>query len=54
MPTGSNLLPSMQQPSHCVSWGQTRPVIAGRILSSRILAAPRVVALGNEVDERGC
>ena len=31
--------PRMQPPSHCVSCGQTRPVIAGRALSSRILAA---------------
>ena len=39
MPSGSNLLPRMQHPSHWVSCGQTRPVIAGRTLSSRILAA---------------
>ena len=40
--TGSNLLASTHLTSHWVSWGQTRPQIAGRTLSSFIFrAAPR-------------
>jgi len=35
--TGSSFLLRMQTISHCVSWGQTRPQIAGRMLVSFIL-----------------
>ncbi len=35
MATGVPFLPRRHRPSHCVSWGQTRPVTQGRALSSR-------------------
>ncbi len=31
MATGSFFLPTTHCPSHCVSWGQTRPQIAGSV-----------------------
>ena len=39
MARGSNFFPMTQAPSHWSSCGQTRPVTAGRTLSSRIFAA---------------
>ena len=34
MDTGSPLIPRTHLPSHWVSWGQTRPEMAGRALAS--------------------
>ncbi len=42
MATGSPFLPRTQTPSHWVSWGQTRPVVAGRALSTRRIWAAAV------------
>ena len=39
MATGLPLRARTQTPSHCVSWGQTRPVTQGSALSPRRLSA---------------
>ncbi len=38
MATGRSFLPTMHLPSHCSSWGQTRPQTAGRAFLSQSLA----------------
>ena len=39
MATGALLIPRTHSVSHWVSWGQTRPVTAGRALSAKRLSA---------------